>query len=385
MSATHDCPRLAGLPRLPVDPCRASLRPGRPPRLPPCSSGRFRLPGFALLVALGLSSSLVALGPLRAQQPAPAEVNQDFRGGRSPLPPLGLVGPDADAAVRPEAEGLRITLAAGRPNPDVVGPALEVPVTGDFEITTGYEILQAEPPGTEQGVGVELFIQTPPPAREGLGLYRVLRTKEGEVYMTSRNTTVDGKRQYRQKYFPTAARSGRFRMTRTGAQVTCWVADGADGPFQELGRYDFSPDDLNRVRMGAYTGGARSAVDVRVVDLRIRSAGPIPDQGAEPPPPAAPPQKTGAKRWLLWAGLVGLGLTLVVAVWLFFRQNRRPAEARTTRPEEGRPVKPAPAASPGSLACPGCGKRLRARPELAGKKVKCPHCGVAVPVPGPVG
>jgi len=33
------------------------------------------------------------------------------------------------------------------------------------------------------------------------------------------------------------------------------------------------------------------------------------------------------------------------------------------------------------FACTGCGKSLKAREELAGKKVKCPGCGKAVPVP----
>jgi predicted Zn finger-like uncharacterized protein len=36
---------------------------------------------------------------------------------------------------------------------------------------------------------------------------------------------------------------------------------------------------------------------------------------------------------------------------------------------------------PTSIRCPGCKTTLRVRPELAGKKVKCPKCGQLVPVP----
>lgn len=36
---------------------------------------------------------------------------------------------------------------------------------------------------------------------------------------------------------------------------------------------------------------------------------------------------------------------------------------------------------PITLGCPSCGKRFRARDESAGKKVKCPYCQAAVPVP----
>ena len=35
-----------------------------------------------------------------------------------------------------------------------------------------------------------------------------------------------------------------------------------------------------------------------------------------------------------------------------------------------------------SLACAGCGKVLRVKEELSGKKVKCPNCGKPALVPG---
>ncbi len=38
---------------------------------------------------------------------------------------------------------------------------------------------------------------------------------------------------------------------------------------------------------------------------------------------------------------------------------------------------------PITLGCPSCGKRFRARDESAGKRVKCPFCQSAVPVPTP--
>jgi DNA-directed RNA polymerase subunit M/transcription elongation factor TFIIS len=36
---------------------------------------------------------------------------------------------------------------------------------------------------------------------------------------------------------------------------------------------------------------------------------------------------------------------------------------------------------PTSIRCPGCHSTLRVRPELAGKRVKCPKCGKPVQVP----
>src|SRR5207253_1019891 len=62
-------------------------------------------------------------------------------------------------------------------------------------------------------------------------------------------------------------------------------------------------------------------------------------------------------------------LALLLAVWL----RRR-----------GRRETPAAAAPPmsNSLPCPECGKMLRARAELGGKRVKCVQCGRPVLVPG---
>lgn len=35
------------------------------------------------------------------------------------------------------------------------------------------------------------------------------------------------------------------------------------------------------------------------------------------------------------------------------------------------------------MACPGCGKKLHAKDELAGRKAKCPQCGQPITIPEP--
>ena len=49
------------------------------------------------------------------------------------------------------------------------------------------------------------------------------------------------------------------------------------------------------------------------------------------------------------------------------------AEGEQAGPEAGAPPVPFP--------CPGCGQRLKVKPGLAGKKVKCPQRGLLVIVP----
>jgi len=90
----------------------------------------------------------------------------------------------------------------------------------------------------------------------------------------------------------------------------------------------------------------------------------------------------GPKRdWLMTALLLGASMLVLfgaVAGVQVLRRRRRPAAPppAANPPAESNPVSTAIAAR-----CAGCGKKLKVRRELAGKKVKCPECGKAVLVP----
>jgi hypothetical protein len=79
------------------------------------------------------------------------QFHQDFRGAASLNPTLTLFGPDSGKAVQFEPEGLRITMPAGRADKAAVGLAPNLRISGDFEITVGYEILSAERPAEGMG------------------------------------------------------------------------------------------------------------------------------------------------------------------------------------------------------------------------------------------
>ncbi len=71
-------------------------------------------------------------------------------------------------------------------------------------------------------------------------------------------------------------------------------------------------------------------------------------------------------------------MVVALGVGLFVWRKIQAEKRATTHP---RPARPEAVPSTVSFACPGCQKTLKARPELAGKKVKCPQCGEAVNVP----
>jgi DNA-directed RNA polymerase subunit RPC12/RpoP len=91
-------------------------------------------------------------------------------------------------------------------------------------------------------------------------------------------------------------------------------------------------------------------------------------------------QEAGAKIWLLLSTLLLLSVLASLAVWLYAR--RRGAMPATIPASASQNGGRADAALPRvSFACSSCGKKLRARPELAGKRLKCPHCGLVVLLP----
>jgi DNA-directed RNA polymerase subunit RPC12/RpoP len=74
--------------------------------------------------------------------------------------------------------------------------------------------------------------------------------------------------------------------------------------------------------------------------------------------------------------LVFLVLSLAIAVSLgAWHYTRRRSRAAAT------PAAPAAAAEAIAFECSGCGKRLRARREQAGRKLKCPQCQQGIFVP----
>jgi serine/threonine protein kinase/sugar lactone lactonase YvrE len=88
-------------------------------------------------------------------------------------------------------------------------------------------------------------------------------------------------------------------------------------------------------------------------------------------PVTSPTARVPEKGSLAALGLLALGLgsfmSLSFAVWLSVRQRR-------TAPAAGEP-------GPLVFPCVGCGKKLRVKAALAGRKVKCPGCGQATSAP----
>ncbi len=427
-------------PPLPPDPGKRG-QPQRPDgrRSPGPAARRFRwaLGATAAVVLL----SLLALGLAALRQGVPwagqapkappprTDYPEDFhpvlKGNTGEVPGLVVYGPDAADCVNFKPDGIRITLPATFPRQRPgTGVITDFGVRGDFEITVSYEILQEPSPRPDGGNPTELRLVAVPNEYPRPGMWH--RADQNRALLTRQAATLPrtavvlppedqrlagipeprqgvptghfladwvrwnnedlprdqwGNEQFNQIELhnpmrsDTTAKVGRLRLIRSGPTLFFCTSEGSHKDFTLLHTAEFGTTDLKNVRILGSTGWEGNFFDVRITDLRVRAEALV-KAGAESPPRAPP----AARRWWLAGALALLVLSAAVAVslgaWQYTRTRRRASAPRTV---------PGAAAAI-AFVCSGCGKRLRARTEQAGRKLRCPQCrqGVFVPEARPL-
>jgi hypothetical protein len=205
-----------------------------------------------------------------------SEFFHDFRNRGFPNPKFELTGADAGKRVKPEPEGLRVTLAAEKSEKyDAVGVATRLRVHGDFEITAGFEIVAAEPPKQGRGVYFEVYLKTNSPTSKGFAFTRYVLPNGREVYECGlKATNQQGNREtlFNGEHIAAKGKSGQLRITRIGPTIMLSVHDDAGEGFRFLYRVDLGTEDVTYLRLGANPGGAPCAIDLRIHDVRVRCA-----------------------------------------------------------------------------------------------------------------
>jgi hypothetical protein len=279
---------------------------------------------IALVMALGISGTAFSQAPGK-------DVYQDFRNNRSPGSTFRLGGFDPDNEIKPEKEGLRIKLPAERGQHLLAEVNADFPLTGDFEFTATYEILSAQPPLKGYGVGVNLTISTVADPKKFGKLCRVMRPKEGNVYL------AETWPKYQQRVKKSAVLAGQLRLARIGAALHFLVSDGAGHDFEEIWTVrDYGVDDIGYAGFQVSDSGEPgNPTDARLIDLRVRlgkidldklaSAAPL---AAPAPPPSepAPAPAVELPRWLI-ALAVCIGsiffVVVLALVILFLMRSRK--------------------------------------------------------------
>ena len=307
------------------------------------------------------------------QGQAGGETYQDFRSQELPQANFIMPAPEQAKWIKPETAGLRITLPADQRRPEPVGITLGFPTKGDFEITVSYELIDVPRPTAGFGSGFELYVKTNGPAQDAIGYYRFTRPSGLMAYGCARLTTFpDGRRGIPpgvdSSDKPATGTSGKLRITRSGSTAVLSAAEGSSSDFDEKFRMELGSDDVAMVRLAANPGNASNPVDMRLIDFRV---GPISrDAGSS--------LAAQSMDWWWIALLVVLALTIAGGIIWWRKKRSRTAEPRAQFLQDV-----VVAVSEGYIVwhCPTCGKHLKAKAELAGKKVKCAQCGNPVEVP----
>jgi hypothetical protein len=148
---------------------------------------------------------------------------------------------------------------------------------------------------------------------------------------------------------------------------------------------DFGPMTITGVGFTALEGGGEAFYDHIYLGRTIEDLDGVTQNSAKPAPveevAAEPDGQPTRRHWALLAVLIGAGVVVVFALVLLVTVIRRNAGAAPAAAQKARAPDPDPTEPPVIRTCAGCGKKLKVKPALAGKNVRCPQCRKSVSVP----
>jgi hypothetical protein len=202
--------------------------------------------------------------------------HEPFRGKPHKVDDLTLIGPDASKCVRMEPEGLRITLPPGKKR-QPTGVATTFGMRGDFEVSVGYEILDEPEPadaGDGSGTRISLTINLNRAGANEAFIRRKVTTTQRPHILTWRRLSKDADSPPEDlgTSFPVTAKTGRFRLVRTGADLAFYLSEAADNNFTLLQTFPLGTDDVKDIQIFAATGSDKASLEARFTDLRISAA-----------------------------------------------------------------------------------------------------------------
>lgn len=256
----------------------------------------------------------------------------DFRKKLDELPAVGLLGPEAESSLTTDANGLRVTLPAGRTDSRSVGLEVSGPIRGDFEIDLAYELIAIGPDIPVPGAGVQLrlIVDAPAPILALTRLRAPFPPRPAPVYGVVGhdgdnfgafriNILPDGK----EKGFSAGSRvrarepKGRLKLARTGTKLKYLVSDGR-APFHLIKTDDVGADDVQAIRLLGFSGWGPVAVDVRFTEMIVQ---------ADSLPDGIDARLTLSKAWLAGGLVVAMASTLFVGVFLCGRRRKTAGQA----------------------------------------------------------
>jgi cell division septation protein DedD len=255
-------------------------------------------PGPARLACVILVVGWVSLLPAQEPKEHAWKYHEPFQGKPRQAKDFELLGAGAADYVKYEKDGVRIALPAGKSRP-VTGVATTFGLSGDFDVSVRYEILQ-EPEPADAGtpnIGTRISLSVKTDAASEVAIRRKVTPKDPVFILTWRTMRPEGEAKSLSKggMFPVKEKKGRLRLERKGAEVTYYQSEGDDKEFKLLTTFAFVADDVKAVQLFGDTSSPKAALEVRFTDLHIAAKAMVPKAPApnkrppEPTPKSAPP------------------------------------------------------------------------------------------------
>jgi hypothetical protein len=216
-------------------------------------------------VLLSQNSPPVFTGPPPEKADFPSEFYHDFRGKPTPGE-LTWFNTKGDVLVQEQPDGLRITIPESFQHPQGgVGIKTAFGFKGDFDVTTTFELLEAQSRPSRYGIGVSLWIGKA--GGGGAGISRLVR-EDNEFILCDIAIPPDSGTWL--KVWPCKDKQGRLRLKRKGDLLFyLWSPETQGDDFLEMHKQEFGTADIEHIRLVALNGRTHAKVDARLLDLRV--------------------------------------------------------------------------------------------------------------------
>ncbi len=183
-------------------------------------------------------------------------------------PALSVIGVEFSDEMFEEPEGMRISLSGARTDKQAgVGVQPRFVISGDFQITLTYELIEPPKPTSGHGSGVKIWAKIGDAPLQAAAVGHVARTSGSSAFVAVLGDA--GKQSIRSK--STAAQGGRLRLVREGEKLTFLAAEQGQNDFEALYDITVRTDDVKVLRVAANQGGDGTPLNVRFTELTIQA------------------------------------------------------------------------------------------------------------------
>lgn len=238
---------------------------------------------------IGIAAPVAQLNPASPSAPPSAALAAEFKVDlrAKKLDSRFVESGKDNGTIEPSSEGLRLKLNGGAMQRTELGLTLPVRLCGDFEVTIGYDDLGIgdEPPGRGAGVA---FAVSAAGSQAGETIRAVTQRLWNEAqqrnWVTEKIVEHSGSMQQTEQTSPAnAAKFVKVRLARSGSDLRVLIDESnelAGGGFREVGKVDFSTNDVTELKLFVHNGNQRAHVKVRLLDLTVKAsklggAGPV--------------------------------------------------------------------------------------------------------------